>query len=162
MRGCDRLERAARPTARQSRRLRARPRHWRRVHVRFLPPFLLFTLRSHHYFPSPLLPTHSFALQFAVASGATVIATSSSSAKLAKAKALGATHLINYTETPDWDQEVLKLTNGEGVHHVIEVGGPATAEKSLNCLRMGGYVHVIGFLGGMVRGPRGSLGDNGS
>ena len=92
----------------------------------------------------------SIALQLAVASGATVIATSSSSAKLAKVKELGATHLINYIDKPDWDQEVLKLTNGEGVNHVIEVGGSATVDKSLTCLRMGGHVHLIGFLGGFV------------
>ncbi len=53
----------------------------------------------------------SFALQFAVASGAVVIATSSSDAKLAKAKELGAEYTINYKETPDWDQEVLKIVS---------------------------------------------------
>ena len=94
---------------------------------------------------------NSFALQLAVASGATVIATSSSDEKLQKAKELGATHLINYVRTPDWEQEVLRLTNGEGAQHIIEVGGPATVDKSLTCLRMGGYLHVIGVLGGVVR-----------
>ncbi|KAF7791559.1 hypothetical protein EIP86_002575 [Pleurotus ostreatoroseus] len=89
-----------------------------------------------------------FALQFAVASGATVIATSSSNDKLTEARKLGAKYLINYKEQPDWDQEVLKITNGEGVHHVIEVGGPATLAKSLNAIRLGGYIHVIGFLAG--------------
>ncbi|KAJ3526050.1 hypothetical protein NM688_g8310 [Phlebia brevispora] len=89
-----------------------------------------------------------FALQLAVASGAIVIATSSSNEKLAKAKQLGAKYLINYKETPDWDHEVQKITNNEGVHHVVEVGGPSTIYKSLNSLRMGGWIHVIGFLGG--------------
>ena len=91
----------------------------------------------------------SIALQLAVASGATVIATSSSSAKLAKAKELGATHLINYIEKPDWDQEVLKLTNGRGVDHVIEVGGPGTIIKSVNATRIGGQIHIIGFVAGV-------------
>ena len=92
-----------------------------------------------------------FGLQFAVASGATVIATSSSDAKLEQARKLGATHVINYKTTPDWEQEVLRLTNGEGAQHIIEVGGPGTVDKSLTCLRMGGYLHVIGVLGGVVR-----------
>ena len=76
-----------------------------------------------------------FGLQLAVASGATVIATSSSSAKLELAKKLGATHVINYNATPDWDEEVLKLTGGRGVDHVIEVGGVNTLGKSLNAVR---------------------------
>ena len=63
----------------------------------------------------------SFALQFAVASGATVIALSSSDEKLKAATKLGAKHVINYNTTPDWDQEVLKLTSGVGVDRVIEV-----------------------------------------
>lgn len=66
-------------------------------------------------------PSYSFALQIAVASGATVIATSSSDAKLAVAQKLGAKHVINYSKTPDWEKEVLKITNGRGVDHVIEV-----------------------------------------
>jgi NADPH:quinone reductase-like Zn-dependent oxidoreductase len=51
----------------------------------------------------------SFALQLAVASGATVIATSSSDEKLKIASKLGANHVINYKSTPDWDKEVLKI-----------------------------------------------------
>ncbi|KAI0337720.1 NAD-P-binding protein [Trametopsis cervina] len=89
-----------------------------------------------------------FALQFAVASGAIVIATSSSDEKLEIAKKLGAHHLINYKTTPDWDKEVLKITGGEGVHDIVEVGGPGTLDKSLNCVRMAGWIHVIGFLAG--------------
>ncbi|KAI0742920.1 NAD-P-binding protein [Daedaleopsis nitida] len=91
-----------------------------------------------------------FGLQLAVASGATVIATSSSDAKLAKAKALGAAHLINYKTTPAWDEEVLRLTGGRGVDHVIEVGGPGTIMKSVNCVRYGGSVDVIGFVAGQA------------
>ncbi|GJE89034.1 NAD(P)-dependent alcohol dehydrogenase [Phanerochaete sordida] len=89
-----------------------------------------------------------FALQIAAASGANVIATSSSDAKLALAKKLGAQHLINYKTTPDWEQEVLKITGGRGVDHVIEVGGPGTLTKSLDAVRMAGWVHLIGFLAG--------------
>ncbi|KAJ7106615.1 alcohol dehydrogenase [Mycena epipterygia] len=59
-----------------------------------------------------------FALQFAVASGATVIALSSSDEKLKQAAKLGAKYVINYKATPQWDQEVLKLTDGLGVDEI--------------------------------------------
>ncbi|TFK29173.1 alcohol dehydrogenase superfamily protein [Coprinopsis marcescibilis] len=104
-----------------------------------------------------------FALQFAVASGATVIATSSSDEKLKIAQKLGAKHLINYKKTPNWDEEVLKITGGRGVDHIIEissssnssaihltkwsqVGGAGTLKKSIKSSRIGGFVHVIGFV----------------
>ncbi|KAK0460400.1 uncharacterized protein EV420DRAFT_1478185 [Desarmillaria tabescens] len=87
-----------------------------------------------------------FGLQFAVASGATVIATSSSDAKLAVTKKLGAAHTINYNTTPDWDKEVLRLMGGRGVDHVLEVGGPGTLLKSMSAVRYAGYVHMIGFM----------------
>jgi NADPH:quinone reductase-like Zn-dependent oxidoreductase len=89
-----------------------------------------------------------FALQFSVACGATVIATSSSDDKLAIAKKLGATYLINYKKTPAWDEEVLKITNGAGVDIVVEVGGSGTLPRSINSARIGGQVSIIGFLTG--------------
>ncbi|KAH9924506.1 chaperonin 10-like protein [Fomitopsis serialis] len=52
-----------------------------------------------------------FGLQIAVASGATVIATSSSDNKLAVAKKLGAKHVVNYKKTPDWEKEVLRIVS---------------------------------------------------
>ena len=87
-----------------------------------------------------------FALQFAKAHGATTILTSSSDDKLARARPLGADHTINYRSTPDWDAEVLRLTNGRGVDHVVEVGGPGTLPRSLNAVRQGGHVYLIGVL----------------
>ncbi len=92
-----------------------------------------------------------FGLQLAVASGATVIATSSSDRKLEAAKKLGAKYLINYKTTPNWEDEVLKITNGRGVDHILEVGGPGTIVKSIKAVRYGGNVAVIGFVAG-VRG----------
>lgn len=89
-----------------------------------------------------------FALQFAVASGARVIITSSSDAKLERARTLGASEVINYRTTPEWDQQVLELTHGEGVDHVVEVGGAGTLEKSLRAVRVGGNVSLIGVLTG--------------
>ncbi|KAK7019162.1 hypothetical protein VNI00_018194 [Paramarasmius palmivorus] len=93
-----------------------------------------------------------FALQFAVASGATVIATSSSDAKLAIAKKLGAKYLINYQNEPDWDKKVLEATNGRGVDHVVEVGGPETLTKSMSAVRYHGWIHTIGIVGGFGAG----------
>ena len=89
-----------------------------------------------------------FGIQFARMHGAHVLVASSSDAKLARAKALGADVLVNYTATPDWDQAMLKATDGEGVDHVLEVGGANTLEKSMNAIRPGGSIHVIGALAG--------------
>jgi NADPH:quinone reductase-like Zn-dependent oxidoreductase len=87
-----------------------------------------------------------FALQFARLMGATVIATSSSDAKLAHAKKLGAAHGINYKTTPDWDKAAVELTGGLGVDQVVEVGGAGTITKSLGAIRSGGKVSMIGVL----------------
>ncbi len=87
-----------------------------------------------------------FGLQFAKAHGAKVILTSSSDEKLARGKDLGVDETINYKSTPDWDSEVLKLTGKRGVDHVVEVGGSGTMERSLNAVRVGGHVHLIGVL----------------
>lgn len=87
-----------------------------------------------------------FALQFARMHGAQVIATSSSNDKLGRAKALGASDGINYRETPDWDKAVRSLTGGEGVDHVVEVGGAGTLPLSLKAVRAGGHIAVIGVL----------------
>ena len=99
-----------------------------------------------------------FALQLATASGARVIVTSSSDQKLAVAKKLGAAHTINYKATPDWDNEVLKITGGRGVDHVIEIGGPQTVLKSANCVRYGGNIHVVGFVAGVCNCHGGAWG----
>ncbi len=87
-----------------------------------------------------------FGLQFAKAHGAKVILTSSSDEKLARGKELGADATINYRTTPDWDAEVLKLTQRRGVDHVVEVGGSGTMERSLNAVCVGGHVYLIGVL----------------
>ncbi|MBI3650991.1 MAG: NAD(P)-dependent alcohol dehydrogenase [Acidobacteria bacterium] len=89
-----------------------------------------------------------FALQFAALSGARVIITSSSDAKLERARQLGASDVINYRTTPDWEKEVLKLTGGRGVDHVVEVGGAGTFAKSIRAARRGGTISLIGVLAG--------------
>lgn len=87
-------------------------------------------------------------LQIAAAIGATVIATSSSDAKLEAAKELGAVHTINYVSTPRWEKVVLDLSHGEGVDHVLEVGGGSTIEQSVECTKRGGLISLVGFLTG--------------
>ena len=82
-----------------------------------------------------------------------MIATSSSDAKLEFAKSIGATHTINYVTTPNWDEEVLRLTNGVGVDQVIENGGATTLLRSVRSTRLGGLVSLIGFLGGPGQMP---------
>ena len=83
-----------------------------------------------------------FGLQIAKLFGAQTIITSSSDDKLARAKALGADHLINYKTTPDWEEEVKKLTGGAGATYVLEVAGQMA--RSLRALRPGGTVFQIG------------------
>ena len=89
-----------------------------------------------------------FALQIAKAHGARVILTSSSDEKLSRARALGADETINYRTIPDWDREVLRLTNNRGVDHIVEVGGAGTLPLSFKAVTPGGYIYVIGVLAG--------------
>ena len=93
-----------------------------------------------------------FALQFAKAAGARVIATSSSDAKLERLKALGADELINYKEVPAWGARALELTGGRGVDTVVEIGGAGTLDQSMMATRVGGHVALIGVLAGFA-GP---------
>lgn len=89
-----------------------------------------------------------FALQLAKLAGATVIATSSSDAKLERLRSLGADHLINYKKTPAWGAEAARLSGQGGVHHVVEIGGPGTLPQSIDAIRMGGHISLIGVLTG--------------
>lgn len=91
-----------------------------------------------------------FALQFARAAGARVIATSSSDEKLEKLRALGAHEVINYRSVPNWGERAKALTDGRGVDHVVEVGGPATFAQSMAACRLGGHIAVIGVLSGFA------------
>lgn len=95
-----------------------------------------------------------FALQFARLAGARVIATSSSDAKLARARELGASDGINYRTTPDWDVAARNLTEGVGVDHVVEVGGAGTLPRSIKAVRQGGHIALIGVLTGGEVDPR--------
>ncbi|MGD8675890.1 MAG: NAD(P)-dependent alcohol dehydrogenase [Desulfobacterales bacterium] len=93
-----------------------------------------------------------FALQFAKLLGAMVIVISSSDDKLKRVAALGADEGINYTNVPEWGKAVKKLTRGEGVDHIVEVGGEKTLPQSLRVIRPGGTISMIGVLSGVNMG----------
>jgi NADPH:quinone reductase-like Zn-dependent oxidoreductase len=89
-----------------------------------------------------------FALQLAKLAGARVISTTGSEEKVERLRDLGADEVINYKTREDWDVAVLELTGKKGVDHVVEVGGAGTLAKSLNAVRLGGHVAMIGALTG--------------
>jgi len=94
-----------------------------------------------------------FALQFARMLGARVIITSSHDEKLERARALGADGTVNYKKHPDWEEEVLKLTGGQGVDHVLEVVGAEGLPRSVRATRPGGHISLIGLLSGAPGKP---------
>jgi NADPH:quinone reductase-like Zn-dependent oxidoreductase len=89
-----------------------------------------------------------FALQFAKLAGARVVALSSSDEKLERVKTLGADATINYRAVPEWAAPVREATGGRGVDIVVETGGAATLPQALAAAAFGGFVGVIGFVGG--------------
>lgn len=94
-----------------------------------------------------------FGLQFARAMGARAIITTSSDEKGRRARELGAAEVINYRVHPDWHSEVRRLTGGAGADHVLEVGGAGTLERSLQSVRPGGTISLIGLLEGAKTEP---------
>ena len=86
------------------------------------------------------------AMQFALAAGARVIVSSSSDAKLDRARSLGASGGVNYRTHPDWATEVLRLTDGRGVDHIVEIGGAGSLGLSYQAIGFGGKIALIGFL----------------
>ncbi len=94
-----------------------------------------------------------FALQFAKMAGAEVFATSSSPEKLEVLKGLGADHVVNYREEPEWGKAVMALSGGRGMDHVIEIGGADTLKQSMRALAPGGTITMIG----VVTGPKADL-----
>ena len=89
-----------------------------------------------------------FALQFAAMTGARVIGTSSSDAKLDRILSMGASVGINYKTTPEWDKPVREATAGLGADHIVEVGGAGTLPASIKAVRRGGHIALIGVLSG--------------
>jgi NADPH:quinone reductase-like Zn-dependent oxidoreductase len=91
----------------------------------------------------------TFALQFSAMHGARAIVTSRSPAKLARAKELGAAACID-ARSSDLVERLLDQTGGQGVDHIVDVGGPQSFVSSLRALRPGGQINVVGYLGGMA------------
>ena len=89
-----------------------------------------------------------FGLQFAAMCGARVIITSSSDEKLARARSMGAWKTINYRDNPEWQQEVLDLTGGRGVDIALETGGGGTLPRTIDAVRVGGTISLVGVLTG--------------
>lgn len=89
-----------------------------------------------------------FAVQIGRMLGARVVVTSSKDARLERARALGATHGVNYVADPDWGRTVAAWTGGRGVDVVVETGGAGTLDQSLKAVRPGGTIALLGVLGG--------------
>ncbi|MGB0034394.1 MAG: zinc-binding dehydrogenase [Candidatus Acidiferrales bacterium] len=85
----------------------------------------------------------SAAIQIAKVTGARVIATAGSEAKLAKAKELGADEVIDHSKQ-EISREVKRITNRRGVDIVFEHVGQATWEQSLMSLTVGGRLVTCG------------------
>jgi NADPH:quinone reductase-like Zn-dependent oxidoreductase len=88
-----------------------------------------------------------FALQIAVLAGARALVSSRSPEKLERARALGASACIDANGDPV--ARILELTDGRGVDHIVDVGGPSGFMSSLRALRLGGQINVVGYVGGM-------------
>ena len=89
-----------------------------------------------------------FALQFAKICGARCILISGSNEKMKRAQELGADEVLNYQDLPEWGKRVRDFSGGEGVDHIVEVGGPETLPQSLRAIRPGGTISMIGVLSG--------------
>jgi NADPH:quinone reductase-like Zn-dependent oxidoreductase len=89
-----------------------------------------------------------FALQFALAAGARVLAITGSQAKVGRLERLGAEHVIRYEREPEWSRSVLEVTGGTGVDHIVEIGGAGTIDESIKATAIGGSISLVGLLTG--------------
>lgn len=93
-----------------------------------------------------------FSLQVARMFGARVLAITSTDEKAETLKTLGAESVVNYSTFPDWDREILELTNGKGVDKVVDIAGEKTIVKSAASCRIGGEIALVGFTSGVGGG----------
>jgi len=84
-----------------------------------------------------------FVVQFAKMMGAEVIATTSSAVKADRLKVLGADHVVNYAENPEWGLAVRELTGGRGADLVVETNGPDTIEQSMRAAALYGQIVLL-------------------
>lgn len=89
-----------------------------------------------------------FALQLAKAMGADFAITSSSDAKLAKAREMGADFTVNYRERPDWGEALLEATGGRGADIVVDTIGFGEFEQTLAATGLEGRIGTLGALSG--------------
>lgn len=89
-----------------------------------------------------------FAIQFAKLAGCQVVATSGSDEKIERLSGLHVDWTVNYKKNEDWDRAATEFSGGSGVDHVVEVGGAGTLPRSINAVRIGGHVALIGALTG--------------
>ncbi|CAG8378080.1 unnamed protein product [Penicillium salamii] len=90
-----------------------------------------------------------FAVRFALAAGATVIATTSSEEKAGSLRAMGVQHVLNYRDDQHCGKTAKKLTrDGQGCQRIVEVGGQKTIRQSFECVAHGGEIGIVGFLTG--------------
>jgi len=108
---------------------------------------------------TPLLPGHwvltqgtggvsVFALQLARLFGARVVALASNGEKAERLRTLGADAVVDRAQLPDWADAVRAACGGAGVDRVVDVGGAASVSLSVQALRQGGVLAVVGLLGG--------------
>lgn len=101
-----------------------------------------------------------FAIKFALAVGAQVIATTSNETKAAQLRKMGVRHVLNYKTDPNWGATAKVLgVGGTGVDHVIEVGGQKSMAESLKAVKPEGVISLIGFLGGKAGEEQCDFGD---
>jgi NADPH:quinone reductase-like Zn-dependent oxidoreductase len=93
-----------------------------------------------------------FAIQFAKATGARVIATTGSASKIELLKKLGADHIINYRDEPNWGAAAKDVTGGVGVDIVVDVVGPRALKQSVEGVKLDGLINVVGSVGGGITG----------
>jgi NADPH:quinone reductase-like Zn-dependent oxidoreductase len=87
-----------------------------------------------------------FALQLAVAHGARVLVTSRSPGKIARLKELGAAEVIDTSANAAWDEVVLRLTDGRGADHILDVLGGDAVLLSMQAAAWGGHIALIGIM----------------
>ncbi|MEI9814290.1 MAG: NAD(P)-dependent alcohol dehydrogenase [Acidobacteriota bacterium] len=89
-----------------------------------------------------------FCMQFALIHGARVIVTTTSDEKIARLQSLGPIEAIDRNRTPEWHEEVLRLTGPRGADHIVEIAGGKNIGRSLQAVALGGRISIVGLLGG--------------
>ena len=97
--------------------------------------------------------TGSAAIQLGLAAGAKVIALAGGAEKVALCEALGAHHVIDYHEVPDFVDRVRELTDGAGVDVAYDPVGGEVFGRIRRCMAWDGRLLVIGFVAGIPDAP---------